>query len=269
MNKINANTKIAHLLKAHPDALEAIISIDSKFNKLRNPLLRKVLAGRTSISMASKMAGCKVDDFFNKLKPLGFEIDVDTLPIIEEKKNLPAFISSLTKSQIIDFDVRELLASGKDPLTLILDKVKSVQAGEALKVINTFEPVPLIKMLEKKGFDVYADIISNDLVETYFFKKSEDTTIDVKPKDGADSGWDEIMQRFTDNLVTVDVRNLEMPQPMLTILSEIDKLPNDKALYVYHKRIPVFLLPELADRNFDYRIKEVGEGEVYLLIFKN
>lgn len=269
MTKINANTKIAHLLKAHPEALEAIISIDSKFNKLRNPLLRKVLAGRTSISMASKMAGCKVDDFFNKLKPLGFEIDVDTLPIIEEKKNLPAFISSLTKNQIIDFDVRELLASGKDPLTLILDKVKSVQAGEALKVINTFEPVPLIKMLEKKGFDVYADIISNDLVETYFFKKSEDTTIDVKPKDGADSGWGEIMQRFTDNLVTVDVRNLEMPQPMLTILSEIDKLPNDKALYVYHKRIPVFLLPELADRNFDYRIKEVGEGEVYLLIFKN
>jgi len=269
MNKINANTKIAHLLKAHPDALEAIISIDAKFNKLRNPLLRKVLAGRTSISMASKMAGCKVDDFFNKLKPLGFEIDADTLPIVEEKKNLPAFISSLTKSQIIDFDVRELLASGIDPLTLILDKVKSVQAGEALKVINTFEPVPLIKMLEKKGFDVYADIISNDLVETYFFKKSEDSEIEVKPKDGADSGWDEIMQRFMDNLVTVDVRNLEMPQPMLTILSEIDKLTNEKALYVTHKRIPVFLLPELADRKFDYRIKEVAEGEVYLLIFKN
>jgi len=269
METINANTKISHLLKAHPDALEAIISIDQKFDKLRDPLLRKELAGRTSIAMASEMAGCQIDDFFSKLKPLGFEIEMDTKPVVEEKKELPAFLTTLTKNQIIDLDVRELLASGKDPLKLILDKIKTVQAGEALKVINTFEPVPLIKMLEKQGFDVYADVKSNELVETYFYKKSGKTTIEVKPKEGVDSGWDEVMQRFTDKLVTVDVRELEMPQPMLTILAELDKLPADVALYVYHKRIPVFLLPELSDRKFDYRIKEIGEGEVHLLIFKS
>tara|TARA_R110000868_G_scaffold144150_1_gene362910 strand:- start:32338 stop:33147 length:810 start_codon:yes stop_codon:yes gene_type:complete len=269
MEHINANTKIAHLLKAHPDALEAIISINQKFDTLRDPMLRKEIASRTTIAMASKMAGCQIDDFFSKLKPLGFEIDTDTKPAVEEKKELPAFISTLTKNQIIDFDVRELLASGNDPLTLILDKVKSVQDGEALKVINTFEPVPLMRMLEKQGFDVYADVISNDLVETYFYKKSDKTTVEVKQKDGADNGWDSIMQRFIDKLVTVDVRELEMPQPMLTILDELDKLPADVALYVYHKRIPVFLLPELSDRKFDYRIKEMSEGEVRLLIFKN
>lgn len=269
MKPISANTKIAHLLKAHPDALEAIISIDQKFDKLRNPLLRKELAGRTTIAMASKMAGCQIDDFFSKLKPLGFEIDTETKPVVEEKKELPSFITTLTKNKIIDFDVRELLASGNDPLTLILDKVKSVQAGEALKVINTFEPVPLIKMLEKQGFDVYADVISNELVETYFYKKSDKTTIEVKPKEGANSGWDEVMQRFTGKLVTVDVRELDMPQPMLTILDELDKLSADVALYVYHKRIPVFLLPELSDRKFDFRIKEISEGEVHLLIFKS
>lgn len=269
MKSINANTKIAHLLKAHPDALETIISIDQKFDKLRNPLLRKLLAGRTSIAMASKMAGCQVDDFFNALKPLGFEIEILSKPIVEEKKDLPAFITALSKNQIIDFDVRELLASGKDPLTLILDKMKAIKAGEALKVINTFEPVPLIKMLEKQGFDVYADIISNDLVDTYFYKNSDETTVEAKPKNGADSGWDSVMQRFIDKLVTIDVRELEMPQPMHNILAELDKLPIDKALFVYHKRIPVFLLPELSDRDFDYRIKEMSEDEVRLLIFRN
>jgi hypothetical protein len=59
-----------------------------------------------------------------------------------------------------------------------------------------------------------------------------------------------------------------MPQPMLTILSELDKLPADKALHVYHKRIPVFLLPELADKNFEYRINEISDGNVHLLIYK-
>ena len=47
MITINANTKIASLLKEHPDALETIISISPKFTKLRNPVLRKVIAGRT------------------------------------------------------------------------------------------------------------------------------------------------------------------------------------------------------------------------------
>jgi hypothetical protein len=60
-----------------------------------------------------------------------------------------------------------------------------------------------------------------------------------------------------------------MPMPMMTILEALETLPNQKALYVHHKRIPVFLLTELKDRNFDYRIKEVQDGEVYLLIFKN
>lgn len=269
MKPINANTKIAHLLKAHPDAMETIISINQKFDKLRNPLLRKLLAGRTSIAMASKISGCQVTDFFNKLRPLGFEIDTETKAVIEEKKELPSFITTLTKNQIIDFDVRDMLASGKDPLTLILDKIKSIKAGEALKIINTFEPVPLIKMLEKQGFEVYADSISNELVETYFYKKMDQPTIEAKVKEGANSGWDGVMQRFIDKLVTVDVRELEMPLPMHTILSELDKLPDDCALFVYHKRIPVFLLPELSDRNFDYRIKEMGEGQVRLLIFKN
>lgn len=266
---INANTKIARILKENPDALEAIVSINPKFEKLRNPLLRKILAGRTSIAMASKMAGCEVNDFFTKLKPLGFEIDLATLPIEKKIKELPTFITKLKKEQIIDFDVRDLLASGKDPLNLILDKIKAVQAGQVLKIINTFEPVPLIKMLEKQGFIVYADVISDDLVETYFYKQTDKDTISVEPAANASKGWDEVMNRFTNKLVTVDVRELEMPQPMFTILSELDKLPADKALHVYHKRIPVFLLPELADRKFEYRIKEISDGNVHLLIFKD
>ena len=70
--KINAATKIAALLKHHPDAMKVIIGLSPKFEKLKNPLLRKLLAGRTSIAMASKIGGCEVNDFFNRLRPLGF-----------------------------------------------------------------------------------------------------------------------------------------------------------------------------------------------------
>lgn len=269
MKPINVNTKLSHLIKAHPDALEVITGIDPKLHKFKNPLLRRALAGRTTLAMAAKIAGCDIDVFYDKLRLLGFEID--TVPLNDKagKKEVPHFMLALAQDKIVDFDVRELLASGKDPLSLILGKVNSLPPGKTLKIINTFEPAPLITMIGKQGFQVYVDTVSSDLVETYFYKKSEETTVQVEPTENLGDGWEDILRRFDNKLVNVDVRNLEMPQPMLTILGELDKLPADMALHIYHKRIPVFLLPELGDRKFEYRIKEIGDGEVRLLIFKN
>lgn len=266
---INSNTKIASLLKQSPDALEAIISISSKFEKLRNPILRKLMAGRTSIAMASKIAGCCINDFFIKLQSLGFEVDSISEPIIEKKKHLPGFITSAKATHFVDLDVRPVIASGKDPLNIILEKIKTLQSVEILKIINTFEPVPLILLLEKQGFEIYTDVIDDNLIVTYFYKKSP--FLQPEPTNTADAtkGWDEIMERFTNKLQMIDVRELEMPLPMLTILEALDQLPADSALYVYHKRIPVFLLPELAERKIGYRIHEISSNEVHLVIFKD
>lgn len=265
---INANTKIAAILKQHPNALEAIISISPKFEKLRNPVLRKLMAGRASIGMASKICGCGMNTFFEKLQPLGFKIDAQTKPLTEEKKEVPGFITSLEKDQLVELDVRPVIASGNDPLNIITEKVKTIKVGEVLKIINIFEPVPLMKLLEKQGFEVYADVINDNLVETYFYKKPNSSANPVKQNLTGNQGWDEMLYQFNDKLIVLDVHHLEMPQPMIAILDAVEKLPGDKALYVYHKRIPVFLLPELAGRNLDYRIKEISDGEVQLLIFK-
>lgn len=270
MEKIDVNSKIGKIIKANPDALEAIVSIDPKLEKLRNPVLRKILANRTSIAMASKMVGHSVEEFFAKLKPLGFEVNDAMATIETEQKDIPTFVAELSKEHIINFDVRELLTSGQDPLSLILEKVKTVQAGQALKIINTFEPIPLVKMLEKKGFLIYIDKVADDFVETYFYKPAEAKDVAEEPiETTSGTGWGALLTRFKDNLVKVDVREMEMPQPMHTILGELEKLPKEKALFVYHKRIPVFLLPELADQGFEYRIQEISDGEVHLLIYKN
>ncbi|MCC7051301.1 MAG: DUF2249 domain-containing protein, partial [Bacteroidia bacterium] len=80
--------------------------------------------------------------------------------------------------------------------------------------------------------------------------------------------WDSLINKFLGKTKIIDVRELEMPQPMLTILENLDTLIVGNALYVYHKRIPVFLLPELKERGFEYRAKELSDSEVHLLIFK-
>ena len=269
MMTINANTKIGTILKQHPAALDVIVSISPKFEKLRNPILRKLMAGRASIAMASKIGGCSVDVFFSRLEPLGFEVDKVKPP--EEKediKEVPEFLRNVKPEKIIKLDVRPVIEGGEDPLNIILEKIKDLQTGQVLEIINTFEPAPLMLLLKKQGFESHAEIINDNLVQTYFYKPTDTEPIEAISTEHNSAGWDAILQQYEKKLQTLDVRRLEMPLPMMTILEALRKLPADEALFVYHKRIPVFLLPELKERKLDYRIKEISDGEVHLLIFK-
>jgi uncharacterized protein (DUF2249 family) len=269
MLTINANTKIAAILKSHPEALEAIISISPKFNKLRNPLLRKVMAARTSIKTAGKISGCGVEAFFDKLEPLGFAIDrsLNDVDLEAENTRVPAFVHNMEPEKTVTLDVRPIIEGGNDPFNTITAEIKRLPEGFVLELINSFEPVPLIGILSKQGFKHFVDTQLEGIVTTYFFKPHGTKKIEA-PQVSSDGNWEQILKQYNDHLLEVDVRHLEMPQPMLTILAKLENIQPDQALFVYHKRIPVFLLPELKERNFDYRINEIADGEVQLLIFK-
>ncbi len=260
--EINANTRLSVIIKEHPDALESIISINKKFEKLRNPLLRKLMAPRTSIAMAAKIGDRKPGDFFNALAPLGFTFkDV----IVDENDKSSGFVVPTDSTKIEIFDVRPILDAGADPLKEIINRVNKLKQGKFLKIINTFEPTPLVLLLQKKGFEANTIFVNNNLTETYFFKK-ENIKFSTDIENNED--WNTVLESFNDNLVSIDVRHLEMPLPMTTILENLESLEEGKALYVNHKKIPVFLLSELKERNYNYLIKEEGENEVKLIIYK-
>ena len=271
MMTINANTKIASLLKQHPDALDVIVGISPKFTKLRNPILRKVIASRTSIAMASRIGGCSVNDFLDKMQPLGFQIDKAIAQTGKDKDNTPAppFMKDIAADKIIELDVRPVIEAGKDPLNIIQQKVKALEMGFVLKIVNTFKPTPLMLLLGKQGFESYVETLGDELVNTYFYKKEDKAPVTENNVRDYSKGWDEIAGHFKGKLEIIDVRTLEMPLPMHAILEALETLPKDKALFVYHKRIPVYLLPELEDQQFSYRIKEISAAEVHLLIYKN
>jgi len=298
---IDEQTKIATLLKHHPDALETIVTLSPDFRKLRNPVLRSLMAKRTTIAMASKIGKCLPEDFFTALAPLGFQTNV--APANNEQHARPEkacgagdskassphdnmakpdILQTILPQQLIRLDVRRMLAEGIDPLKSIQQQTKSLKPGEALVVINNFEPIPLIRLLEKQGYKVFINHIDAETIETFFYQTPADKPSNEERKihppvandrsrhSSLDSGdWTDLLTRYTDKLVEIDVRTLEMPMPMMTILENLEALPPSKALYVHHKRVPVFLLTELKDRGYDYRIREVRDEEVYLLIFKN
>lgn len=65
--KVTRRTKISEIIKHDKNAIEAIISVNSHFEKLRNPILRKVLAPRVTIEDAARIGKCKVNDLFSAL----------------------------------------------------------------------------------------------------------------------------------------------------------------------------------------------------------
>ncbi len=268
---ISAQTKIAAILKAVPESLDVMVSISPRFEKLRNPVLRKLMAGRTSLAMAAKVGGCRVEDFFAKLEPLGFKrAAVDGAAALPATEPLPGFLRNPEPGTVVVLDVRPLLEEGHDPLQQILQAVSSLGHGQALQIINSFEPVPLIQLLGKRGFASYTEVLQPDRVHTWFYreKPAEPQPAASSPADHQ-TGFEEVLQRFAGKLEERDVRHLEMPQPMLTILAALDQLQPGQALFVHHKRIPVFLLPELTERKLHYRIREAAGGEVQLLIYPN
>lgn len=268
---VNERTKIATLLKHHPDALETIVKLSPEFKRLRNPILRTLMAARTTIAMAAKIGGCKPVDFFAALKPLGFEREyhstTDAPNVNLEPQPKPAYLLLTQPDQFIRFDVREILAKGSDPLKAIQQKVKSISRGQVLVIINGFEPTPLIKLLEKQGFTSYVNPVDTDTIETFFYKIDKDDQAAPEaysaPKSNSDD-WSTVMKQYDGNCIEVDVREQEMPQPMMMILEKLETLPADHALYVHHKRVPVYLLDELKERAFDYRINEVQDGGLFV-----
>jgi len=269
--KINENTRVSELIEFNKDAVDAIASINKMFKKLKNPVLRKVLAKRVSISDAAKVGGAKVEDFYKVLKPLGFESG--TIDYAKENKPNTQYkfndmdISKIDPATIVELDVRDEIAGGSDPFVTIMDAVKKLNEGETLKLINVFEPIPMINKLNKKGYESFVDNSQDGMVITYFHKK-EDMNLDEETRFASKDTFDKVKAFYGDKIVEIDVRGLEMPEPMVQTLSNAEGLKEGYALYVNHKKVPQYLIPELEDRGLKYLIYEIEEGDVKLLIFK-
>lgn len=173
-------------------------------------------------------------------------------------------------TNLVSLDVRPILESGIDPFKVIMEAIQELKKEETLKIINTFEPIPLINKLEKKGYKSWTERPEEGVVHTFFklgngSKKSG--SID-SVAETSEPTFDDKLKYFEGKLKIIDVRYLEMPEPMTTILQEIELIPKGNALFVEHKKVPQFLLPELKARNFEILYKKQSEEHLQLLIFK-
>jgi uncharacterized protein (DUF2249 family) len=285
---INGQTKVSEIIKFNMEAIDVIASINSHFKKLKNPILRALLAPRVNLAEASKIGKCELNYMLMKLEEIGFEIEknvvvsnenliVNENSIKSEMKNnfIPDFKEmKITKS----IDVRPLIEKNEDPFLLLLKEVNLLNEDEVLEVINSFEPIPLIRILNNKGFLSYSfskndEFLNQEIHYTYFKNGAKSKSIHVVDSEFniIELSFEEfklLEKSFENKIKEINVRELEMPLPMVTILEELDEINKKYALKVLHKKIPQYLLPELEERNYKVFFTSISENEIILLIHK-
>ncbi len=165
-----------------------------------------------------------------------------------------------------ELDVRPILRAGGEPFTVIMDAVKSLGAGQPLRLLATFEPVPLYGVLAKKGFDHAAREIGGGDWEVLFtpataagFHQAQAAQATVK--NAQSPGWPE-PSRHLDN------RELDPPEPLVRTLAAVEELQQGEVLSVLLCREPVFLFPKLGERGHEWLGGFEGESKTYKLLVR-
>ena len=147
-----------------------------------------------------------------------------------------------------ELDVRPILRAGGEPFTVIMNAVKGLEPGQALRLLATFQPVPLYGVLGKKGFDHAAREIGGGDWEVLF-------TPAPSP------GWPE-PSRHLDN------RELDPPEPMVRTLAAVEELERGEVLSVLLCREPVFLFPKLGERGHEWLGGFEADATTYKLLVR-
>ncbi len=135
-------------------------------------------------------------------------------------------------------------------------------------VINSFEPVPLLNKLSAEGYTYFVERFDG-AVYSYLTKPAENQANAVSnTKLAEDADFESVLKVFTGKMTEIDVRDLEMPLPMVTILQELESVNVGHALFVNHKRLPQYLIPELQTRGWVYASKYIDDANMQFIIYK-
>ncbi|HEY7676391.1 MAG TPA: DUF2249 domain-containing protein [Candidatus Methylomirabilis sp.] len=267
--QITADTRVSDLLDAYPQAVEVLAEFSPHFARLRNRILRKLMAPRVTVGQAAQMARVDVGAMLTVLAratgqapPPACGGGAATAPAPPSGSERPPFLDQFADERLVTLDVREDIRRGQEPFARIMAAAKGLKPRQALLLRNVFEPVPLYQVLAKKGLDHWTTCSGPEDWSIYFYPApaggavgpalsapgGHDPAPGAPPRPGAGASE-----------VVVDARGLEPPQPMQRILEALAALPEGAALRARTDRRPMLLYPKLEERGYRYETREAGD----------
>lgn len=263
---IRADDRISAVLARDERLIEVLVGASPAFAHLRNRLTRKTMARLVTVAQAARIAGLDPAELVDRLNAaLGIATTAPRDAVETprpEAEAIPAALLATPPDRVVELDVRDDLRAGREPLTRILDAVRALPPDAVLRLRATFEPVPLYAVLGKQGLAHHTERLADDDWRVWFHR---DPTVATAPARGA-APPSPPAGDASDDVVVLDVRDLEPPEPMLRTLEALARLPPGKTLVQINVRVPQFLLPKLDERGFTYEIRAQSKELVRLFI---
>lgn len=168
------NTKLSKLLKMDESLLEFIIALDPHdFERLRNPLMRKIMPPRITLGRIAVMTGRAPSELLAEIDAfLGLKDERQRLKSARTLPENPKEKPSWAKGDVTR--VIDLLESDErldaDPMLPINEALREVTAGDLVLIKHKWEPQPLYDVWEKMGIAFYAESKSANEVWIYILK---------------------------------------------------------------------------------------------------
>ncbi len=136
----------------------------------------------------------------------------------------------------LQLDVRPLLKKGEEPFSQIMSAIQTLAPGQALHLKAPFEPKPLYALMAEKGYEVEAECQPDQSWDILFRPVGEVRDVDL----------------------TLDLRELEPPEPMQRALESCSRLGRHETLTVLTRFRPVHLMEHLETQGFTCDAEECG-----------
>ncbi len=173
---MNGKTRLSEALAASPDVLEYVISLNRHdFERLRNPLLQKVMPPRISLSRVAAIAKVSEKEFLAKLNELaGLNVDDDDEIFDSAKEVLPqspaekpAWMLNVDADSIVWVDVTAIDDKQGDPMPPINIAINTSQPGNVIGIRHRWEPQPFYDIWHSRGFEFWSEQIAHNLWQIY------------------------------------------------------------------------------------------------------
>lgn len=158
-----------------------------------------------------------------------------------------------------ELDVRPILAEGGEPFQAIMAAVESLAPGQGLTLLAPFKPQPLFTVMERKGFLHQVSELEGGDFEVRFMPRATEVLASEDVEDGDE--WPEPVRAF-------DFSELDPPQPMVRILSELETMSPGEVMFAVLAREPLFLFPELTKRGHKWAGNYDKAGTAFRIMVK-
>lgn len=156
----------------------------------------------------------------------------------------------------ITLDVRADFRAGLHPREKIQTALSQLGAGESLRLLVPFEPVPLLHWAASQGLVHQTQTVSDGDWEVLFIRRAiTEQNPPTKTNDNRNA-----THAASGEAIDLDARGLEPPQPLMRILEAVTRLPHGARLNARTDRRPIHLYASLQERGFIGNSEEQPDG---------